>query len=77
MHILNHNETLTISAGNPVYVAVGVGIGTYAGGATLISTTQVLNDFGRSVGEYIYNTYHPDPLGQMVYTLENQTQYSK
>lgn len=49
-----------------MFVAVGVVISTYAGAATL-NATQTLNQFGHNIGEQVFNSTHPDPLGQMVY----------
>lgn len=71
MHNLNKTDLLTISGANPAYVAIGAGVATYVGGATLIDATNTLNDFGRNLGEQLYNATHPDQLGQTVYTAED------
>lgn len=68
MRILTHSVLNKISGGNPFFVAVGVGAATYAGAATIISSTQTLSGFGQNVGEAIFNATHPDQLGQMIYT---------
>lgn len=67
MEILDQNSFSLIAGGNAVFVAMGVGVSTYVGTATLINATQTLNQFGHAVGEQVFNLTHPDPLGQMVY----------
>lgn len=67
MDILERNELLMIAGGNPILVAIDVGISTYAGTATIINATQTLNQSGHALGEHIFNATHPDLLGQMVY----------
>jgi hypothetical protein len=70
MDIVKPNELLKVTGGNAVFVAIGVGISTYAGACTLIKSTQTLNDFGHTLGEQVFNSTHPDQLGQMVYQVD-------
>lgn len=69
MDILDQDVISKVAGGNAVYVAVGVGISTYAGACTLINSTHTLNNFGHTVGEQVFNSTHPDQLGQMVYPV--------
>lgn len=69
MDILDHDLISMVTGGNAVYVAIGVGISTFAGAATIINTTHTLNNFGHTVGEQVFNSTHPDQLGQMVYPV--------
>jgi hypothetical protein len=69
MDIINSNELSHINGGNFVYVAIGTGVTTYIGAASIVSATQTLNQFGHAIGEQVFNSTHPDQLGQMVYPV--------
>ncbi len=70
MYTLNLIDLYIVSGGNPILTAVAIGASTYVGAATLVNATQTLNDFGRTIGERVYNNTHPNPLGKMVYTAQ-------
>ncbi|MCS5711651.1 hypothetical protein [Candidatus Berkiella aquae] len=67
MDILDQDLLSMVSAGNAIFIAIGAGVSTYVGTATIINATQTLNQFGHALGEQIFNATQPDQLGQMVY----------
>lgn len=69
MRSIRNEELKNICGGfHPVATAVGVGVGVYVGASQVITATKTLNNFGADLGKHIYESTHPNELGQMTYT---------
>lgn len=76
--LLQECELQIVSGGiaaNKVVEAILVGTQIYEGAAvafdqsesSILLSTQVYANFGRELGEQIFNIAHPNPLGKMIY----------
>ena len=64
MRTLSTEEQKLVAGGN-YWVAAGIGLGIYNGGAMFMDSTNTYNAIGSRVGEYVFNSTHPDQLGPM------------
>lgn len=66
MKIIAINKTTEISGGNPA-AAIAMGATVFTGAAAIGQSLDYFNSVGHRIGESLYNHYHPQPMGQMVY----------
>ncbi|MFO1259099.1 MAG: hypothetical protein U1E78_11910 [Gammaproteobacteria bacterium] len=76
MHLISEKCLLDINGGvlqavPPVVRALETYAVVFGFPAAIITASQVYDDFGARIGENIFNATHPDPLGQMVYTMDD------
>jgi hypothetical protein len=68
MNTLKNKDYSLISGGSPLVIgaeAIIIGVGIYSGPDMIANSTPFWNNIGSNVGEWVYETTHPNVLGQM------------
>lgn len=71
MEILSNDAVKKIAGGDTPLVVVNVNIDVSDSAEAILQAKKILNEFGKSLGEFIFNITHPDPVGKMSYTVED------
>lgn len=70
MKTVNNRIANLVSGGSPLVIgaeAIIIGTGVYVAPQMIYDGTSFLNGVGSSVGEWAYNSIHPNEIGQMTY----------